>query len=86
MSIQTQIVDQFDGKAFERPLFYSYEGGLRFELSEGGHFLNQFLTAHKKAMEICGEVFAESDEITICVRFFGAKNIVIQPKNAKGFT
>ena len=76
MNIQTQIENKFEGKAFRRPLFYSYEGGLRFELAEGGNYLNQFLTAHRKAMEICNQVFDGCEEITICVKVFGGRTLL----------
>ncbi|MDX1538715.1 DUF3885 domain-containing protein [Arsukibacterium sp.] len=76
MDIRAQIENKFDGKAFKRPLFYSYEGSLRFELSECGHYLNQFLTAHRKGMEICSQVFDGSEDITICVRIYGGKTLL----------
>lgn len=76
MNIRTQIENIFDGKAFKRPLFYSYEGGLRFELSEGGNYLNQFLTAHKKGTEVCSHVFSGCENITICVRVYGGKSLL----------
>lgn len=76
MKIQTQIEEKFEGKAFERPLFYRYEGGLRFELSEGGSYLNQFLTAHRKAMEICERIFYTDEDITVCVRVYGGKRLL----------
>ena len=76
MNIRAQIEDKFDGKAFKRPLFYNYEGGLRFELSEGGNYLNQFLTAHRKGMEICSPVFGGCEDITICIRVYGSKRLL----------
>lgn len=76
MSIRKQIENKFEGKAFKRPLFYSYKGGLRFELSEGGTYLNQFLTAHRKGMEICNNIFSGSEVITICVRVYAEKSLL----------
>ncbi len=76
MSIRLEIEDKFEGKAFKRPLFYNYEGGLRFGLSEGGTYLNQFLTAHRKAMEVCDEVFSGCEDITVCVKVYGEKRII----------
>lgn len=76
MSIREQIEEKFGGKAFERPLFYRYEGGLRFELSEDGNYLNQFLTAHQKAMRVCRQVFRACEDITICVKIFGGKTLL----------
>jgi hypothetical protein len=41
MQLQKEIEAIFEGKAFLRPLFYSYPGGLRFELSEGGSAIEE---------------------------------------------
>jgi hypothetical protein len=68
MSFRQIIEQQFHGLAFERPLFYKYPLGLRFELSEGGSVLEQFLTALRKAGEICGAIFNASETITVCLR------------------
>lgn len=69
MSIQSSIASTFEGKAFLRPLFYSYPRGLRFELSEGGSFIQQFLTAHQKATKICSDVFNDHEQLIVCLRF-----------------
>jgi hypothetical protein len=76
MNIRSQIETKFDGKAFKRPLFYNFEGGLRFELSEGGNYLNQFLTAHRKGMEVCSQIFNGCENITICIRVYGGKTLL----------
>ncbi len=68
MSLRDQIKVQFLGKAFERPLFYKYPNGLRFELSEGGSVLEQFLTALRKASQICSHIF--TDQITVCLQVY----------------
>ena len=70
MSVEARIKKTFHGKAFERPLFYCYEQGLRFELSEGGHFLHQFLTGHRKGLDICESVFVRSEKIHLCVSIY----------------
>jgi len=70
MNHRIAIEETFLGRAFLRPLFYSYPGGLRFELSEGGHAIDQFLTAHHKASEICRDVFSGKDNLTICLRVY----------------
>jgi Domain of unknown function (DUF3885) len=70
MNHRVAIEETFLGRAFLRPLFYSYPGGLRFELSEGGHAIDQFLTAHHKASEICRDIFPDKDNLTICLRVF----------------
>jgi hypothetical protein len=74
MSIERRIQEIFGGKAFSRPLFYTFPGGLRFELSEGGDWLEQFHSAYQKAFEICARIFG--GEITVCVRIFGRRSLV----------
>ena len=68
MSIQSTIASVFAGRAFLRPLFYSYPGGLRFELSERGSFNQQFLTAQQKASQICSDLFNDGELPTVCLR------------------
>ncbi len=70
MTIRQRIETQFAGLAFARPLFYQYPIGLRFELSAGESVLEQFLTALRKAKEICNEVFANTENITVCLRVY----------------
>lgn len=48
MTIKDKIKTVFMGKAFDKPLFHSYDKGLRFSLSEGRGTIRQFLTAHCK--------------------------------------
>ena len=74
MNIRAQIDQTFGGKAFQRPLFYTYPGGLRFELSEGGHYLNQFITALNKAIEVCSSAFVGAESITVYLKLFGGTN------------
>jgi len=73
MDYQNQIQTIFAGKAFLRPLFYSYEGGLRFELSKSGTSIQQFLLAIQKATEVCRDIF-DRDTITVCLRFWSDGN------------
>lgn len=74
MNIEQRIREIFGEKAFERPIFYTNSGGLRFELSEGGDWLEQFQLAYKKAQEICSNIF--DDEIVVCIRIFGRKSLL----------
>jgi hypothetical protein len=67
-NLKEQIDQTFSGKAFERPLFYSYEGGLRFELSEGGTAVQMFLQSLTKATTICADIFHADSEVTVCLR------------------
>jgi hypothetical protein len=68
MGFRDEIETTFSGKAFIRPLFYNYLGGLRFELSEGGTMLEQFLLAMRKATEICADIFKDHDPMIVCLR------------------
>ena len=68
MNLRSKIEETFGPGLFERPLFYSYPDGLRFELSEGGTALQQFLTAHRKAMLIAQDAFFGSDHFAVCLR------------------
>ena len=75
MEIRNKIETIFGERIFEGALFYDCPGGLRFKLSEGGHYLNQFLTAHRKGMEICGRVFTPEQDISVCFKIFGQKTL-----------
>jgi Domain of unknown function (DUF3885) len=74
VSFSNQIETLFQGKAFERPLFYKHPGGLRFGLSETGSHLEQFLTALRKAMTVCADVFPTGSTLTLCVRLHTKSN------------
>ncbi len=76
MSLRSEIEKIFDGKAFERPLFYTYKCGLRMELSEGGYYLDQFLTAHRKALEVCSHIFRQDEDMTVCFKFYGRPALI----------
>lgn len=70
MSLCREIETKFDGKAFQRPLFYAYPQGLRFELSEGGSAIEQFLCALRKALAICSDIFDLNGTLVVCIRFW----------------
>lgn len=69
MQLRSEIERVFEGKAFLRPLFYLYPEGLRFELSEGGSVINQFLLALRKAEGICADIFNTTQPFVPCLRF-----------------
>ena len=75
MEFKSRIDTTFQRKAFLRPLFYSYNDGLRFELSEGGSKIHQFLLAMQKATAVCNYIFDEEKPISVClrIRFYKAK-------------
>ena len=76
MEYRNKIESTFGKEIFDRPLFYNYESGLRFEMSDGGNFLNQFLTAHRKGMEVCSEIFNTDKDITVCMKLFGTRSLL----------
>jgi hypothetical protein len=74
VNLQVEIERIFGGQAFASPLFYSYPGGLRFELSETGGVIAQFLTALRKATKICGDIFLDATALVVCLRFHSGSN------------
>ncbi|WP_430540234.1 DUF3885 domain-containing protein [Pseudomonas entomophila] len=62
-----EIERHFGSDVFQRPLFYSYPGGLRFGLCEPGNTLEQFLSALHKATTICRDIFADHSFV-VCLR------------------
>lgn len=74
MNLRHEIVRIFRGQAFARPLFYSYPGGLRFELSETGGMIEQFLTALQKSAKICSDIFLDETTLVACLRIHSGSN------------
>ncbi len=72
--MRSEIERVFEGKAFMRPLFYSYPGGLRFELSEGGSAIERFLLALRKAATICADIFPANRPMVVCLRAIAKPN------------
>ncbi len=70
MTFRHAIETNFSGRAFLRPLFYSCPDGLRFELSQGETAIVRFLSAHRKASEICADVFDGNDNLTVCLHCY----------------
>jgi len=68
LHLREAIERVFEGKAFSYALFYSYPGGLRFELAESGTSIHQFRTALNKSTEICEEVFRSAPGLVTCLR------------------
>lgn len=86
MSKRQLINRVFQGKAFNKPLFYSHENeSLRFQLSEGGSYIDQFLTANKKAFEICQVVFSQEKHITICLKWYGSSSLLASLSSFREF-
>lgn len=67
-ALRRAIEDIFGGKAFLRPLFYQYPGGLRFALSGGGTPLEQFLSALTTCRTICSGIFDTEGSLVACIR------------------
>ena len=70
------IESTFGTKALEHALFYEHEGSLRFELSEGGSFVEMFIQAFNKATEVINSVFSETVDISVCLAFYGNKTLL----------
>jgi len=52
MSIREKIENEFEEKSLDHALFFKYETGLHFELSEGKSYIEMFVSAYKKAEKI----------------------------------
>ena len=74
MNLQFEIERAFSGKAFARPLFYSVPEGLRFELSESGGMIEQFLVALRKSTAVCADVFHDDCQPVVCLRVHSGTN------------
>jgi hypothetical protein len=80
IDLPNQIQEIFDGGAFQRPLFYNYGGGLRFELSESGSTVQMFLQAINKATAICADIFDADSEIMTCLSIWiGNSRFSVRP-------
>ena len=85
MKIRDSIEQIFGKNAFNHGLFYSYDYGLRFELSESGDPIEMFTTAYLKAIEVAQETFKNSSEIQICWTFYGKRNYLSSLSTFKEF-
>jgi hypothetical protein len=63
-------IQEIVGSTYRDALFYTFPGGLRFELSEGGSPLDQVLVALRKATVICDDVFAGEERILVHLQAF----------------
>lgn len=54
---------------YRHALFYNFQGGLRFELSEGGSAFDQLLTALRKSTAICVDVLGQDKFVVHMQRF-----------------
>lgn len=60
------------GDTYRFALFYTFPGGLRFELSTGDSPLDQVLTALRKATAICDDVFMGEERILVHLQVFAS--------------
>jgi hypothetical protein len=74
LNLQLEIDKVFSGQAFARPLFYAVPEGLRFQLSESGAVIDQFLLALRKSAMICSDVFSGESECSVCLRIHSGNN------------
>ena len=72
MNLRNKIKSEFSSSSLEHALFYHNEGGLRFELSVGGSFIQQFTDAFNKASEIMEDVSSNSNELAVCIMFYSS--------------
>jgi hypothetical protein len=68
VAIRRRIEAVFGERAFARPLFYQYPGGLRFELSTGDMTISRFVSALHTATKICASIFEAEETLIVCLR------------------
>ncbi|QXH48745.1 DUF3885 domain-containing protein [Pseudomonas xanthosomatis] len=68
MTLKQDIFNTFGPSIFERPVFYSQPGGLRFELSEQGSAIELFLQAIRKATVVCRSLFYGAEPLVVCLQ------------------
>ena len=74
MSLRDRIWQIFGPTVFNRPLFYSYRGGLRFGLSEGGSATEQLRVALRKSKVISKDIFVDDHPVAACLRIYSDNN------------
>lgn len=70
MQLRKSIEEMFGIQACGNALFYAYPDGFRFELSEDGEPIELVLTAMRKALLVCEDLFDAVDSLTVCLRRF----------------
>lgn len=63
--LKRAVLDVAGGRRYRHALFYAFPGGLRFELSESGDGLSLVLTALRKALAVCGDLFSERPTVIV---------------------
>ena len=72
MELRNKIALLMADSIYRHALFYKYPGGLRFELSEGGHPLDQVLLALRKATAVCADIFDSDDVMLVHLQKFAS--------------
>ena len=62
------IIKNFTNKVFDLPLFYAFQDGIRFELSDEASPIKQFLTAFETSKPIIQKIINGNDNALICLR------------------
>lgn len=73
MNLQLEIERIFGVKHLPGHFLF-YPGGLRFELSETGGVIEQFLTALRKSAKICSDIFLDDATLVACLRVHSGSN------------
>jgi hypothetical protein len=73
MDLKTTIHD-IVGRPYCHSLFYEFPGGLRFELSKEGGPLDRALTALRKAIVICEDVFRGEERMLVHLSIYASES------------
>jgi hypothetical protein len=75
-----EILEMFGNKALGNALFYSHQGGLRFELSGNQPYVDMFCRAMDRSREILNFLFADKKKLTFVLCYFGSTNFIKERK------
>lgn len=76
MNYRDLIFSKFGENAFAYAIFYKYENSLRFELSEGLHWIDKFFSAYKKAEEVTNFILEGEKSLYVCFGFYGGESFL----------
>ncbi len=69
-TFQNKVGQLFGEKALSHAIFYNHENSLRFELSEGDSYIEQFQAAFQKSSRILKYAFKNSENLFVCLSFY----------------
>ena len=69
-TIRDRLRSSFGVDKLEHALFYNWQYGLRFELNNGGSYVEMFTSSYDRARELLEHTFKSSEKLYILLRFY----------------